>query len=63
MFKRIIYDNWTNIVPILSFCLTFGVFLVIAVKALFFKKDFVKHMGHLPLEDEVPANPSHTNHE
>ncbi|WP_309396394.1 hypothetical protein [Cerasicoccus maritimus] len=54
MFKRIVYDNWTNIVPVLSFWLTFGVFIVITVRALCFKKDFVDHMGNLPLEDDTP---------
>ncbi|GHC05372.1 hypothetical protein [Cerasicoccus arenae] len=53
MFKRIIYDHWTHIVPILSFWLTFGVFLAITVRALFFKKDFVQRMGNLPLEDDA----------
>ncbi|WP_309387139.1 hypothetical protein [Cerasicoccus frondis] len=52
MFKRIVYDNWTNIVPVLSFWLTFGVFIAITVRALCFKKDFVQHMGNLPLEDD-----------
>lgn len=56
MFKRIVYDNWTHIVPIISFWLTFGVFVAISIRALCFKKDYVNHMGHLPLEDE-PAKP------
>lgn len=54
MFKRIIYDDWTQIVPVLSFWLTFGVFLAITVRALCFKKDYVNHMGNLPLEDDAP---------
>ncbi len=52
MFKRIVYDNWTHIVPVLSFWLTFGVFLTITIRALCFKKDYVDHMGNLPLEDQ-----------
>ncbi|MEO0795632.1 MAG: cbb3-type cytochrome c oxidase subunit 3 [Verrucomicrobiota bacterium] len=52
MFKRIIYDNWTDIVPILSFWLTFGVFIGITIRALLFKKDYVNHMGSMPLEDD-----------
>ena len=35
MFKRIIYDDWTSIIPLISFWLTFGVFLAITVRALF----------------------------
>lgn len=52
MFKRIIYDDWTTIVPIISFVFTFGVFLAICLRAFFLKKDKVKHMKNLPLEDE-----------
>ena len=51
MFKRIIYDEWTTIVPLISFWFTFGVFLTISVRAIFMKKDAVRHMEQLPLED------------
>jgi len=51
MFKRIIYDDWTSIVPLISFWLTFGVFLAIVVRALFLKKSTVHHMENLPLDD------------
>ena len=51
MFKRIIYDDWTTIVPIISFWLTFGVFLVIVVRSMLLKKNTVSHMENLPLED------------
>lgn len=52
MFKRIIYDDWTSIIPIISFWLTFGVFLAITVRALFLKKTTVSHMENLPLEED-----------
>jgi len=56
MFQRILYDEWTGLVPVASFCLTFGVFLAITVRALLFKKKFVRHMGELPLaDDEQPS--------
>ncbi|MDQ8193493.1 hypothetical protein SH580_08065 [Coraliomargarita algicola] len=56
MFKRIIYDDWTSIVPLISFWLTFGVFLAIVVRALLLKKTTVHHMENLPLEDGDNAN-------
>ncbi len=59
MFKRIIYDDWTNIVPMISFCLTFGVFLVITARALLLKKTTVNHLENLPLEDDQDT--AHTN--
>ena len=52
MFKRIIYDDWASIIPLISFWLTFGVFLVITVRALFLKKTTVSHMENLPLEED-----------
>jgi len=56
MFKRIIYDDWTSIVPLISFWFTFGVFLAITLRAIFMKKDTVHHMEHLPLEDDHSNN-------
>lgn len=61
MFKRILYENWTGMVPIASFCLTFGVFIAISLRAFLFKKDFVKRMGSMPLEDD--EQPKATRHE
>ena len=52
MFKRIIYDDWASLVPLISFWFTFAVFLAITVRALLLKKEKVNHMASLPLEDE-----------
>ena len=52
MFKRIIYEDWASYIPIISFWFTFSVFVAISLRAIFMKKDTVRHMGHLPLEDD-----------
>lgn len=52
MFKRIIYDDWTSMVPLISFWLTFSVFLAITVRAMLLKRKTVQHIAHLPLEDD-----------
>lgn len=52
MFKRIIYDDWTTIVPLISFWFTFAVFLTICIRAVFMKKDTIQHMEQLPLESD-----------
>lgn len=52
MFKRIIYDDWTSIIPLISFWLTFGVFLAITARTLLLKKATVSHLENLPLEDD-----------
>ena len=51
MFHRIIYDHWTDVVPILGFFLTFAVFLAALIKALMMKKEHREHMAALPLEE------------
>ena len=56
MFKRIIYDDWTSIIPLISFWLTFGVFLAITARAIFLKKPMVNHLENLPLEEDDNAN-------
>ena len=61
MFKRIIYDDWTSIVPLISFWLTFGVFLAIVIRAILLKKSTVQHMENLPLEDGDNANTNTAN--
>lgn len=58
MFKRIIYDDWTVIVPQISFWLTFGVFLAIVARAMFLRKSTVEHLESLPFENDET---SHSN--
>lgn len=62
MFKRIIYEDWVSLIPIISFWFTFGVFLVIVIRALLMKKEHVRHMEHLPLEENDHAHPK-TSHQ
>jgi hypothetical protein len=56
MFKRIIYEDWTTLVPLISFWFTFGVFLTICIRAFLMKKDAVQHMEQMPLEDDHSNN-------
>ena len=58
MFKRIIYDDWTSIVPLISFWFTFVVFLLITGRALLMRKSNVRHISSLPLKDEKSSNPA-----
>ena len=58
MFKRIIYDGWTDIIPHISFWLTFGVFIAICIYAIWLKKGKVHHMEELPLQDDETSIPS-----
>ena len=56
MFKRIIYDEWTILVPLISFWFTFSVFLAITVRAMFLRKETVHHLEQLPLEDDTSTH-------
>lgn len=55
MFKRVIYEEWASIVPIISFVFTFGVFAFATFRALFLSKDRCQSLAGLPLEDSSPA--------
>ena len=59
MFKRIIYDDWTSVVPLISFWFTFAVFLLIIVRTLLMKKSKVRHISSLPLDDGESSRPDH----
>lgn len=53
MFKRIVYEDWVHIVPIISFVVTFGVFAMTTVRALLIPKNRRDHLANLPLQDEA----------
>ena len=61
MFKRIIYDDWTSIIPIISFWLTFSVFIAICVHALLLKKSRIEEMKQLPLEEDQTSTTKNSN--
>jgi len=51
MFKRVIYEDWAAIVPIISFIATAGVFLFTSIRALCLPKARCQHLASIPLED------------
>jgi len=50
MFKRISYEEWHAMVPVIAFILTFGVFVFFVVRALRLRREEVNHMASLPLD-------------
>ena len=52
MWKRIIYGEWADVVPYIAFFLTFGVFLVLAIRTLMMRKKHAARLAHLPLEEQ-----------
>ncbi len=51
MFKRIFYENWHAVVPIIAFLLTFAVFLCYVFRALRMRRPEAERLSRLPLED------------
>ena len=51
MFKRVIYDNWSDWVPYISFGVTALVFLTFTIRAITLGKDRADKMSRLPLDD------------
>jgi hypothetical protein len=56
MFKRILHDDWTSVVPIIAFALTFTFFVVMIVRSMRMKKSVREHLSSLPLDDDQPSN-------
>lgn len=60
MFKRIIHEDWAAIVPILSFILTAGVFVVTTIRAILLSKASREHLANLPLRDSSTEENTHS---
>ena len=58
MFKRVLYEDWASIVPVISFCLIFAVFVVATIRALRMARGQREHLASLPLEDSAPHTPA-----
>jgi hypothetical protein len=54
MFKRIIHEDWVNIVPMIAFGILFLVFLVTTIRAARLRPAERERMAKLPLSD--PSN-------
>ncbi len=50
MYKRIIYEHWHLIVPVISFATTVLVFGIMTVRGVLLRKDKAEHMSRLPLD-------------
>ena len=57
MFKRVIFEDWHYLVPIISFALTFLAFVVFVVRAIIMKPDRAALLSQLPLqEDQIESH-------
>jgi hypothetical protein len=60
MFRRVILEDWTSVVPIVSFVIFFGVFIVATIRALRLAEKNRDHLAALPLDAPEPNHPSHS---
>lgn len=51
MFKRVIVEDWANIVPMIAFGILFVVFLATSLRAIRLRPEERKRMAELPLSD------------
>tara|TARA_R110002049_G_scaffold296382_1_gene484425 strand:+ start:2065 stop:2220 length:156 start_codon:yes stop_codon:yes gene_type:complete len=51
MYKRVIYENWTYIVPIVAFGFTLTFYSVMVIRAALLKPSKSKELAALPLDD------------
>lgn len=51
MFKRVIIEDWADLVAMAAFGILFVVFLVTTLRAIRLRPDERKRMGELPLQD------------
>jgi len=56
MFKRLSYEEWQAMAPVIAFLLTFAVFLLQVVRALCIKKEHSERLARLPLEDNLSSS-------
>lgn len=57
MWNRIEYAEWTTVVPIIAFVLTFSVFVILVTRAMLMKKSRIAELARLPLDDQKPGIP------
>lgn len=51
MFKRVIIEDWANLVAMAAFGVLFVVFLATTLRAIRLRPEERKRMGELPLQD------------
>jgi hypothetical protein len=62
MFRRVLTEEWTHLLPFIGFFLFFGVFLLITFCALRLCRPSIQRLAALPLDaaDDRESHPSPT---
>jgi hypothetical protein len=59
MLKRIILEDWQNLLPAIALGFAFAVFMILTLRAIFMKREKADRMARLPLEKDQPNNQDH----
>jgi hypothetical protein len=60
MFKRVLVEDWAQIIPIIAFFIFFIVFLAVTVRAMWMKESERDRLASMPLEDNSKTPNSDT---
>ncbi len=55
MFHRVTYEQWTTVIPVVSFWLLFVVFVAATIRSLVMTRAHAERMAALPLDDTPQA--------
>jgi hypothetical protein len=58
MFKRVLVEDWTHIIPVISFCIFFTVFIFVTIRAMRLGKTERERLAAMPLEEQSANQPS-----
>lgn len=50
MLQRIIHENWASIVPIISFAVTAGIFLLVSIRAITLPRERREALSRIPFD-------------
>jgi hypothetical protein len=58
MFKRVFVEDWAHIIPVISFCIFFTVFMVVTIRAMRLGKAERERLAAMPLEEPSENHPA-----
>lgn len=57
MYRRVLYENWHSIVPMVAFAVTFTIFTLACIRSVLMRKDKADEMAAKPLDDGETVTP------
>ena len=57
MYRRVLYENWHSIVPMVAFAVTFTVFTFACIRSMLMRKEKADEMAAKPLDDGEAVTP------